>query len=228
MNKLLQLKEKRRVVIGVLVAAIALGGLGILAARRVFFKSPPQPTAFLTEGFNFDLLRAKEIDWRGPELGYKLDLSRLQDRNGKSLGDVIGKGPAMLVVINSQCGMCTIATDQMLRVRNELSNKGLPYYTVFFISQSREVDFQYADALNLGSPAFVWNGTSGPPAEDVFKIATPSHLLVNGDGTVIRVWPGSYAEKSVRDRMTHQILADTAVAIETLNAVVHEEVSVRK
>jgi len=218
MNKL---KDKRRIVIGVLVAVIALGGLGIFAAKRVFLKPPAQPVAFLTEGFNYDLLRAKDIDWRGPELGYKLDLSHLQDRNGKSLASVIAKGPAMLVVINSQCGMCTITTDQMLRVRDEASHKGLPYYVLFFVSQSREVDFQYADGLNLGSPAFVWNGKDGPPSEDIFKIATPSHLLINGDGTVIRVWPGSYAEKSVRDRMTHQIVADTSVALDTLNAVAH-------
>ena len=50
----------------------------------------------------------------------------------------------------------------------------------------------------------------------------PSHLLLDRNGTVIRVWPGSYADKAVRDRMARQILADTSVVLETLTAVIPE------
>jgi len=49
---------------------------------------------------------------------------------------------------------------------------------------------------------------------------SPSHLLLNNEGTVIRVWPGSYKEKAIRDRMTYQIMADTSVASDTLTALV--------
>ena len=220
------MKEKPRLMIGILIVAIALCGLAVFAARKLFMK--PMPTAFLTEGFDFGLLRTREIDWRGPDLGHKLDLTRLEDRSGKTLASVIGNGPAMLVSVNSQCGMCSIAKDQMLRLRSELSSKGLNYYVLFFATQTPESDFQYADALNLGAQTFVWNGNSGPPPEDVFKMAVPSHLLINSDGTVIRVWPGSYDDKSVRDRMAQQILADTSVVIDTLNVIHSEEVSVRK
>lgn len=226
MRVLLQMKNNPRLMAGVLAGVIVIGGLGVFAVKRVFLK--PQRALFLTEGFNFNSLRARDIEWRGPEIGYKLDLTRLQDRNGNSLASVVGKGPAMLVSVNSQCGMCSIATDQMLRLRNELSSKGLNYYVLFFVSQNPEADFQYADTLNLRAQTFVWNAKSGPPPEDVFKMAAPSHLLIKGDGTVIRVWPGSYAEKSVRDRMAQQILADTSVVIDTLNAVFSEEVSVRR
>jgi len=88
--------------IGILVVAIALCGLAGFVVRRVFLK--PAPSAFLTEGFDFALLRARDIDWRGPDLGHKLDLSQLEDRSGKTLASVIGKGPAMLVAVNSDCG----------------------------------------------------------------------------------------------------------------------------
>jgi len=88
--------------IGILVVAIALCGLAGFVVRRVSLK--PAPSAFLTEGFDFALLRARDIDWRGPDLGHKLDLSHLEDRSGKTLASVIGKGPAMLVAVNSDCG----------------------------------------------------------------------------------------------------------------------------
>lgn len=51
-------------------------------------------------------------------------------------------------------------------------------------------------------------------------MGTPSYLLLTPDGgTVIRVWPGSYEDISVRQRMARQIIADTALALDTLNAL---------
>jgi hypothetical protein len=224
MNMLFEGKEKSRFVIGFFAGAILLFSLW-LGVTKVLLK--PKPAILLTEGFDFNLLRAPNLEWRGPDIGAKLDLTRLEDRNGKTLASSIDKRPAMFVSVNSGCAMCTIATDQMQQLRNELSKKDVNYYILFFLSQNPESDFKYADSLNLGAESFVWNAKAGPPPEAIFKMSTPSHLLIN-NGTIIRVWPGSYAEKSVRDRMARQILADTNVVIDTLNAVLPGEVSARK
>jgi len=76
--------------------------------------------------------------------------------------------------------------------------------------------FKYSESLNVGAEGFA---QSGPPPDSIFTMTTPSHMLLNNDGAVIRVWPGSYKDKPVRDRMARQILADTSVVLDTLNAV---------
>jgi hypothetical protein len=55
--------------------------------------------------------------------------------------------------------------------------------------------------------------------ESIFKMTTPSHILLRNDGIVIRVWPGSFKDKPVRQLMARQIVADTGVAIDTLKAM---------
>jgi hypothetical protein len=182
------------------------------------------PSPFLTEGFDFNMLRKPEIDWRGPDLGTKVDLTRLESREGKTLAGVIDNRPLMIVALSPECPMCSIANDELLHLRDELANRNVNYYISFFTTQAPAADtFKYADGLNLGVPSFIWNKTSGPPPEPIFKMTTPSHLLVRSDGTVIRVWPGSYAEKSVRDRMARQILSETSVVMDTLDALSRNE-----
>jgi hypothetical protein len=211
-----QPKPKSRRAIGFVAGVIVLLGLAAFAAR-VYLR--PKPSPFLTEGFDFNMLRKPEIDWRGPDLGTKVDLTRLESRDGRTLASVIDNRPIMIVALSPECPMCSIANDELLYLRDELANRNVNYYMSFFTAPTPDFDtFKYADGLNLGVPSFIWNKTSGPPPEPIFKMTTPSHLLVKNDGTVIRVWPGSYAEKSVRDRMAHQILSETSVVMDTLNA----------
>ncbi len=54
-------------------------------------------------------------------------------------------------------------------------------------------------------------------------MTNPTHLLVDRVGTVIRVWPGSHQDKSVRDRMAKQILSDTSVVVDTISALPSRE-----
>ncbi|HEX7330157.1 MAG TPA: hypothetical protein VF290_01575, partial [Pyrinomonadaceae bacterium] len=165
-------------------------------------------------------LRAPDIEWRGPNIGDKVDLTRLETADGQTLASFVDKRPIMLVALNPECAMCGIAVDEMIQLRDGLANKNLNYYTSFFNSLMPNADiFKYADGLDIRVQSFVWNKGAGSPPESIFKMTTPSHLLLKSDGTVIRVWPGSYAEKSVRDRMARQILSETSVIIDTLYAV---------
>jgi hypothetical protein len=177
------------------------------------------------EGFDFNALRSKDNEWRGPDLGEKIDLARLRTKENRTLASVIGPRPFMLVSVNPTCAMCKIARDQMIYLRTELSRLNVDYYIVSFTSSAdRQLDFfSYAESLKVGGQSFLWNVEDGPPSEAIFIMNNPSHLLLDQNGTVLRVWPGSYADKAVRDRMARQILADTTVVIETLNAVVPEE-----
>jgi hypothetical protein len=207
--------------IGVVIGAVIAFGLAAMTSKAFFVgKQSANTSPFLTEGFDFSPLRSADNVWRGPDIGEKIDLTRLRTKNGETLASVIGKRPIVLVSVNPDCGMCKAAKDEMSYLREKLSSMDINYYIVFFASETPRLDFfRYGDSLKVGAPSFLWNADSGPPPESVFKIVNPSHLLLNVDGTVIRVWPGSNNDKGVRDRMAHQIMAETLVALDTLQAI---------
>lgn len=198
----------------------AFTGRGYLARKQLPI-ARPNTSPLLMEGFDFNLLRNSENEWRGPNIGDRIDLSRLKMKDGKTLASMAGKRPIVLVSVNPACAMCNTAKDEMSYLREELSSMNINYYMVFFATQTPKVDFfKYSDSLNVAVPSFLWNAEAGLPPESIAIMTNPSHLLINSDGRVIRVWPGSYNDKSVRDRMAHQIIADTLVANETLKAMV--------
>lgn len=175
---------------------------------------------FMTEGFDFKQLRASNIEWRGPDLGAKIDLSRLQTQEGETLAGMVGKQPIMLVGVHQDCGMCKIAGDEISHLHEKLATMNVKYYPVSFASQPQPVEFfKFTETLKVGAPGFLWNADAGMPPKSLVIMTTPTHLLVNYDGTVLHVWPGSNGDLSVRQRMARQIAADTSVAIDTLNAL---------
>ena len=216
--------RRSRFAMGIVMGGVIAFALGALTAKAYFARQSPIPTSntnpFLIEGFEFNVLRTAENDWRGPDIGAKIDLTRLRMKDGKTLAGVVGKRPVVLASVNPACAMCGVARDEMSYLREKLSSMDINYYLVFFASETPKADFfQYSDSLKTGAPGFLWNVEAGPPPESLVVMTNPSHLLLNSDGTVIRVWPGSYKDKPVRDRMARQIMADTLVVIDTLKAL---------
>lgn len=180
--------------------------------------SHPKSVPFAKEGFDFSAILRKDNEWRGPDIGEQLDLKQLKGKDGATLADVIGKRPAILVAVNPDCGMCTLAADEMRYIRDQISSTGIGYYPVSFQPTDEGVDLTaYTDSLGLGKVAFQWSTGAPSPQDSIINMTSPSHLLVGLDGTIIKVWPGSYGEKSVRDRMGKQIVADSLVINDTLN-----------
>ena len=226
----MNLKMSLRLIVGVFVGGLLAFSLGVRIGRGFFAQKTDSNTVATSgllriEGFDFNALRSKDNDWRGPELGEKIDLARLRTKENKTLASMIGPRPFMLVSVNPTCAMCKIAKDQMIYLRTELLRLDIDYHIVSFtFPADRQLDFfSYAESLKVGGQSFLWNVEDGPPSEAIFIMNNPSHLLLDQNGTVIRVWPGSYADKAVRDRMARQILADTSLVLETLNAVAPEK-----
>jgi hypothetical protein len=208
--------------------SLILGGmitfaLGAFSGKAYFVRkqiaASPKVSPFLIEGFDFNLLRSSENEWRGPNVGEKIDLTRLQRKDGKTLASVIPKRPIVLVSINPACAMCKNARDEMSYLREKLSSMDITYYLVGFASETPQLDFfRYSDSLRVGAQSFLWDSEGGRPPESIIMMTNPSHLLLNSDGRVIRVWPGSYNDKAVRDRMANQIIADVSMATDSLKA----------
>jgi hypothetical protein len=55
--------------------------------------------------------------------------------------------------------------------------------------------------------------------DSLAHITIPSHILVRNDGLVIQVWNGSNRQKETRQQIARQIVSDTLVINDTLNAV---------
>ena len=223
------MKSSVRLIAGVFVGGLLAFPLGLLIGRsvrseKVDLNAAATSNLLRIEGFDFNQLRSKDNEWRGPNVGDKIDLARLKTKEDKTLASVVGPRPFMLVAINPTCAMCKLARDQMIYLRTELSRLNVDYYIVSFTSSAdRQPDFfNYADSLKVGGQSFLWNLEDGPPSESIFIMNNPSHLLLDQNGTVIRVWPGSYEDKAVRERMARQIMADTTVVVETLSVLLPE------
>jgi hypothetical protein len=208
-------------VTGVIGGAIVALAVTAIAYKAFFMRKPDaNPQLFLTEGFDFRPLRNPVNVWRGPNLGEKIDLTNLKKKDGSTLASAIGKRPIVLVVVNPECAMCRVASDEMRNLRERLGSEDIKYYVVAFESENPNIDFfRYGDSLGVGAPSFLWDEAAGAAPLSVLTMTMPSHLLLNSDGTVIRVWPGSSNETAVRDRMTHQILADALIATETITTL---------
>lgn len=122
-GKTLRSRFALRVVLGGMIA-FALGAFSAKAylARKQSPIASPNTSPFLIEGFDFNLLRAADNEWRGPEIGAKIDLTRLRMKDGKTLARVIGKKPVVLVSINPACAMCKTARDEMSYLREKLAS----------------------------------------------------------------------------------------------------------
>ncbi|HBB88134.1 MAG TPA: hypothetical protein DC047_11000 [Blastocatellia bacterium] len=208
--------------IGIIVGFVVALALAAFTTKAFFVrKQIPINKPFLTEGFDFNPLRSAENEWRGPEIGENIDLTRLKKKDGTTLASVVGKRPVALVLVNPTCSMCKTASDEMRYLHQKLESMDINYYVVSFAPPPQNVDFfKYSDSLGVGAPSFLWDATGGAPPSSAFRMTVPSHLLTNSDGVVICAWPGSNENKAIRDRMAQQIVADTLVAANTARALI--------
>ena len=202
-------------IVGGALAATLATAVQILPGR----KQRTLAASYLLEGYDFSGLRSKDNIWRGPQVGEKINLANLIERNGSTLENTIQQGPVMIAAVSATCEFCKIARDQMQFVQSHVAVKNVKYYFVSF--EGREADpnfYKFCDALNSAIPAFRWSDGASAPQESLSKIITPAHLLIDRDGTVLEVWPGTSREQTVRDGMARQIVNDVSVILDTLDS----------
>lgn len=181
----------------------------VVARRNVFFR----------EGFDFNLLRGEDNQWKGPKFGERIDLTQLKGKDGTSGPDPGKKELLMVVAVDPGCKMCEVAADEMRHVRDKVALMEIPYYVVSFEpTEDSQKFFQYCDSLNLDVPAYLW-AKKEQPLTSLSKMVAPSHLLLDKNGVIIRSWPGSNEDLRFRTRMAKQIADDTSVVADTLAAL---------
>jgi hypothetical protein len=168
-----------------------------------------QPSS-TTSGFDFSpVLKLEAETQTGLKVGERIELARLTGRDGVTLAGVMGAQPVMLAIITPDCGMCTVAADEMKYIREQLATKDIEYHITSFTFPDADLVFRYVDSIAVGAQAFIWKSEQGPPPNEYLTMVVPYHVLVDHTGTIIDKWPGSHAQSTVRKRMGDQIVADT-------------------
>ncbi|MDQ3917139.1 MAG: thioredoxin family protein [Acidobacteriota bacterium] len=215
-NKSFKLGLLSGAVIGFMLALPA----AILAVRVV--NAPADYAAVLyKDGFNFELLRDEKNYHSSLKSGAKIDTTQFRAEDGTDLKTAIGgRGePVMLLAYDPKCSFCRKADVQIRGVNEHLSSAGVRYFFVSFSAdQNRPRFYGTAKALGADGPSFVWDGP-GADSDFSFGVQTPSHILIDSDGTILRVWPGVLEESEAQERMANQIVADTRAILDALGAL---------
>src|SRR5215208_1642624 len=133
---------RSRFTAGLLIGGLVTYALGVLSTDAYYLrKQSKNHSPLLTVGFDFNLFRSSEVEWRGPNIGEKIDLSGLRSQDGRPLAEAVGKRPLMIVAVNPACGMCKIADDEMSHIRAKLATMGIDYYIVSFAPINPQSDF---------------------------------------------------------------------------------------
>jgi hypothetical protein len=208
---------------------MAIGSILTLALAFISMKIPhstEKPTEktieqeFSFSGFDFRKVQAIEGIWHGPKVGTKIDLTKLKNANGSSLSENIKNNTAMLVAINPTCYYSIATKEEMAYIKEQINKLDINYYAVDFSSPDPAVDYyKFGEILGFGTDAFQWSPQEQTVPDSLAHITIPSHILVRNDGLVIQVWNGSNRQKETRQRIARQIVSDTLVINDTLNAI---------
>ena len=169
-------------------------------------------------GYDYDSIIRKGYDWTGPKIGEVINLDHLTNENNKSLSKVSNRQLILLSVVDPGCGACRTAKDQMKFLQENLKSNDIDYFIVSFSQDLSQVELsRYVKSMNLTANTYSWTGNYEDIISSIDKIVLPSHILVDSKGNVIKTFPGTDKEKSVRDEMAYQIIKEIIVEKSRLN-----------
>jgi hypothetical protein len=167
--------------------------------------------SYFSAGNDFASIRKNEkIDWGGPKEGERIELSQFRSERGESFPLLPSKSLILISAVDPRCEMCRFSEDLIEQVRSEAKLNEVKFFVVSFASDiPKERFFSYAKTLSKSDESYVWQGEKETLLPALQKMVIPSHLLINEQGTVLRAFPGSSREKTIRVEMAKEIISDT-------------------
>jgi hypothetical protein len=160
-------------------------------------------------GYDYDSKIAKQYDWIGPKPGEVIDTDKLVNTEGVSLDKLPKAGLMLLTVVEPECAASKESDEQMRFLSEKLTGRNIDYFLVCF---SRKVSAEslsgFVDSLNLQAKSFSWNDDFENVLPSIKSIVYPSHILIDSKGVVIKTFPGTSSDRSIRDRMVRQVLKE--------------------
>jgi hypothetical protein len=151
----------------------------------------------------------KQLTWNGPELGERINLTKLEDINGELFINKRKNEKALIVFIHPDCGMCRLASDQIQKTLNEAS---INSYDIGLVSFNPNISIErinnYQTTAGLPYSSYAWKGTESEILPSLSKMITPSFIVVDSDGIILKKYPGSSADARIRRAMIKEIIGD--------------------
>jgi hypothetical protein len=211
-------KLPRNILFVAVAAGLSLAAVAAVLVAKAFRPADDLSHVMRKDGFDFSELRAPGNQWRGPEIGEKIDLRRLRGADGRTLADVTGEGPTMLVAVDPTCAMCRIAADTMKDINSRLSPLNVPYYVIAFVPVGDNFH-AYAESLIAGRPSFIWTQDEGVPPDSLLDAVSRRTFSSPVTAPCSASGRAPNKAKPVRDRMGAHLVADANVIVDTLTAL---------
>jgi hypothetical protein len=154
----------------------------------------------------FDFPNENRPDWAGPKSGESLDLSQLISFGNSRASDLGRDSPILLTVIEKDCWATKLAKEQISFIESESRRIGLNHIVVSLNSKyNLDEIYTFSSGLGLNSDVYVWVPNSSEVNRSLVMMVVPSHVLVKGDGTVIKSFPGTSKDRRVRQHMAAEM-----------------------
>lgn len=169
--------------------------------------------SYSVEEFNFDSIRKNEkIKWNGPKEGEKINLSNFKNEKGESFPNLTNNNLVLISFVNPRCKMCEDSKDLIKQVQLRSTSKNVQFGIVSLFPPSKKKFFDYAKKLFGENRIYIWEGEQIP--RSLREMVIPSHLLLDGDGIVLRRFPGSSLKTEIREQMANQIIEEMNLEID--------------
>ena len=157
----------------------------------------------------FETRVASGQNWIGPAPGSRIEIESLFNADGIPLNRLTKSKIVLLTVVEPTCGACTISRDQYKTLAAEMKSSGIDYFIVSFSPKHNAMEVRdYTRKLGIDVESVAWTRSLEDLSASINMIAYPSHMLLDLDGNVIKTFPGTSIERSLRARMTGEIVAE--------------------
>lgn len=177
----------------------------VLTGFIVWLFLPSKKTSenlYFRQSYDMRQLRLDNSDIETLKIGDRLDTATIKNVKGESISSFSDKNLLLLAVVSPTCQACDNSKDLMAEIRKSTANTKISYYPILTADSPTDELENYTK--NLGFEKSLYASSTSPFP----KMLTPSHILIDKNGTVIQTWFGSSSDKEGRKRIGYQISSD--------------------
>lgn len=157
---------------------------------------------YFRQSFDLRRMRLDNSDIETVKIGEKINTANIKTLSNETISTFADENLFLLILINPDCQTCNISKDLMSDIRQTISQTQILCFPLLIADTPTDEMENYAKSLGFDRGFYV-------SSNSVFsQMLTPSHILIDKNGTVIQIWFGSSNDKEIRKRIGYQISSD--------------------
>ncbi len=203
--------KKSKTILWSVCCLITLAGSILIARKATRLVQSRRAAQYAGSYSDYDVRAKSTAEFVGPPVGASIDIRRFGGKDGEPLTPPRNGQTVMLVALGRGCVMCKNFAVDMNRVCDQVRPLGVEYYAVSFAPDGTADEFfDYAHSLLPDVKSFKYlDVNEGAEANRLASMAVPTHLLLDGNGKILRKWLGASTSEAIRDKMADRIVSDT-------------------